>query len=310
MKSIPAALAAHLRGETSTLAVCWLVEKSNGTVIRGTEHDRDIVVTAAGSPPINLSGRYYARANITGSDTRLSADLSADNMEVDGATDGDVDVTVAEMEAGVMDNAPVTIFLLNWRDPSAGQVILLRGRLGALSRDSDGRYRVEVRGLGQLLAQNVGQTYADRCNVVRFGDARCKFNTASITGDGVVSTVASRKAFAVAFGSPTPAFPATLPAGGEVHFTSGENSGFAREVKTATYVADVLSVELYEELPAELEVGDSVSFTPGCDRRYETCRDLYDNLANFRGYGVFVPGALRLMAGPAPTGQCNFTDEA
>lgn len=309
MKTIPPALAAHLRGETATLAVCWLVEKSNGGVIRGTEHDRDIVVAAAGSPPINLSGRYYARANITGSDTRLSADLSVANMDVEGATEGDVDVTIAEMEAGVLDDAPVTIFLVNWQDPSAGQVILLRGRLGALSRDSDGRYSVEVRGLRQLLSQNIGQTYSDRCNVVRFGDTRCGFNTATITGDGVVASVTNRKVFTVAFGSPSAPFPSPLPAGGEVHFTSGENSGFAREAKAATFLADVLTLELYEELPADLAIGDAVSFVPGCDRRYTTCRDVYNNLANFRGYGLFIPGALKLMAGPAPSGICNFTDD-
>lgn len=306
MKSLTPAFAAHIREPVTTLAVCWRIDKHNGESVLGTQHDRDITITTSQHTLVDLSGVYRAQAAITGSDVRSGSDSSVDNMEVEGATttsDGDlvIDLTVADIEAGTLDNAPVTVFLVNWSDPDAGQAILRRGRLGALSRDSDGRYRTEVRGLAQLLSQNVGWVYQETCNVVRFGDARCKYDVESIRVEAPVTSVTSNKQFAIAEpGSPPPA---GYPLGGEVTFLSGANAGFVREVKMSTVAGGSLTVELYEEFPDDVEVGDQLQLTPGCDRRWSTCR-AYNNLVNFRGWGVYIPGTMALMRGNAP-GECE-----
>lgn len=306
MKTLTPAFAAHILGPETTLAVCWRIEKSNGELVLGTQHDRDISVSVSQPAIVDLIGTYQAQAAITGSDIRSSSDMSADNMEVEGATDrsGDeiaIDLTVYDIEAGTLDYAPVTVFLLNWTDPDAGQVILRRGRLGALSRDSRGRYRTEVRGLSQLLSQTIGWIYQETCNVARFGDARCKFAVASIQIDAAITTVINRKQFSIAAPGTDP--PAGYPAGGEVLFLSGDNTGFVREVKTAAISMGSLDIELYEELPDDVVVGDQLRLTPGCDRRWSTCR-AYGNLPNFRGWGVYIPGTLAMMRGPAP-GECT-----
>lgn len=305
MKTLTTAFATHIQQPVTKLTVCWHVQKNNGELLLGTQHDRDIVIAVSQPTIVNLVGTYSAQAAITGSDVRSSSDGSVDNLEVEGATDrsGDeiaIDLTVADIEAGTLDNATVTVFLVNWADPDAGQVILRRGRLGALSRDSDGRYRTEVRGLAQLLSQSVGLVYQETCNVARFGDSRCNFAVATIQIDDVVTTVTNRKVFTIA--EPVTAPPAGYPAGGEVLVLTGDNEGFTREVKASTVADGLLTIELYEELPADLLVSDEVRFTPGCDRRWVTCR-AYDNLVHFRGYGVYIPGTLAMMRGPAP-GEC------
>lgn len=306
MKTLTPTFAAHIREPVTTLAVCWRIEKNNGELVLGTQHDRDITITTSQHPLIDLTGVYRAQAAITGSDVRSGSDSSVDNMEVEGATeprDGVViDLTVYDIEAGTLDNAPVTVFLANWNAPDSGQAILRRGRLGALSRDSDGRYRTEVRGLSQLLSQHVGWIYSETCNVVRFGDSRCQYDVDSIRIEAPVTSVTSNKQFAIAEpGSPPPA---GYPLGGEVTFLSGDNTGFIREVKTTTVAGGSLTVELYEEFPADVEVGDQLQLTPGCDRRWSTCR-LYNNLVNFRGWGVYIPGTMALMRGNAP-GACEI----
>jgi uncharacterized phage protein (TIGR02218 family) len=306
MKTLTPAFAAHIREPVTTLAICWRIQKSTGELVLGTQHDRDITVGVSQHLIVDLTGIYRAQAAITGSDVKSGSDMSVDNMEVEGATDrtGDevvIDLTVDDIEAGTLDNAPVTVFLVNWADPDSGQAILRRGQLGALSRDSHGRYRTEVRGLAQLLSQNVGNIYQETCNVVRFGDARCRYDVDSILIDAPITAVTSNKQFSIAEPGATP--PAGYPPGGEVLFLSGENEGFTREVKTATAAGGSLTVTLYEELPADVDIGDDIRLTPGCDRRWSTCR-AYNNLANFRGWGVYIPGTLAMMRGPAP-GQCE-----
>jgi uncharacterized phage protein (TIGR02218 family) len=309
MKTLTPAFAAHIREPVTTLAVCWHIQKNDGALILGTQHDRDIEITVSQHPLLDLSGVYRAQAAITGSDIHSGSDMSVDNMDVDGATQsaGDssgyvaVDISVADIEAGLLDNAPVTVFLVNWSTPDAGQALLRRGRLGNLTRDSEGRYRTEVRGLSQLLSQQIGYVYQDTCNVVRFGDSRCRYDVEAIRIESPITAVVSNKEFSIAEPGTPP--PAGYPLGGEVLFLSGENEGYTREVKVMTAAGGSLALALYEELPEDVEIGDEIQITPGCDRRWSTCR-AYANLANFRGWGVYIPGTMAMIRGNAP-GECE-----
>lgn len=302
MKTIPAPLLSHLQGEQVSKAICWTVEKNTGGVIRGTEHDRDVPITTG-----DLAGVYVAYRNIAASDVRTTGDLQVDNLEVGGAVadspnDG---ITVEEIEAGVLHGARVTVFVCNWNEPDDGQVVLRRGYFGEISRNSDGSLTTEIRGLAQILSQTIGRILSDRCDVDRFGDARCGFDVSTVTGSGVILSVVSRKEFTIQITSPNPVW-TFLPLGGEIAFSTGENAGFEKEVKTATFDGvDELAVVLYEEMSGDVLVGDGIDFVPGCDRTYSTCK-LYANLVNFRGHGVFVPGSLAMMRGASNFGECDI----
>lgn len=296
MRAIEAELLAHLRGEVSTLALCWTIEKGNGEIIRSTDHDRDIEIASG-----RYAGRYRSVSNITGSDVRSTSDMSVDNMEVDGAISDEweiPDITVAEIESGLLDNAPVEVFGVNYELPDQGQLIERRGYLGIPARDSDGRYKVEVRGIAQRLQQNVGWTYSERCNVVEFGDSRCGFNLAAATRTAVVTAVTSRRRFDIEITAGDPPPTATYFDGAKMTFTSGANSSFFREVKRATLVGDTLTITTWEEFPEDPVIGDILTLPPACDRLISTCRDVHNNTVNFRGYGAFIPGALALMRSP------------
>lgn len=296
MRAIETELLAHLRGEVSTLALCWTIEKGNGEVIRATDHDRDLEITTG-----RYAGVYRAIANITGSDVRSTSDMSVDNMEVDGAIPDQLevqDISVAEIEAGLLDNAPVEVFGVNYNEPDQGQLIERRGYLGIPSRDSDGRYKVEVRGLGQRLQQNIGWTYSERCNVVEFGDTRCGFDLVAATRTAVVTAVTSRRRFDIEITAGDPPPTATYFDGAKLTFTSGDNTDFFREVKRATVVGDTLSITTWEEFPEDPAIGDTLALPPACNRLLSTCRDVHENVINFRGYGVFMPGMLAIMRGP------------
>ena len=302
MKTIPPLLLADLQADCTTMAFLWTIRMANGEMIRGTEHDLDILIPASASPD-PYAGLYRAIANVTAGDIASSSDLSVDNLEVQGAFPQTPytaipDVTVAEIEAGLLDMAPVTVLICNWAHPSHGLAVMKSGYLGGITRTSDGSYTTEVRGLTQLLSQTIIRTYSSTCNVVKFGDNRCRFNVGAVTISGSVLLETNRGAFTVDLvqASPRAAFSYI---GGTLTFISGANSGFSRDVKLDPNNNVDAMLQLWEDFPEEVAPGDNFLLSPGCDRQMQTCRDVYDNLVHWRGFGVFIPGLLAITAGPA-----------
>jgi uncharacterized phage protein (TIGR02218 family) len=305
MKNLSVNYAAHIAQPVTTLAVCWRIVKANGEVIRGTDHDRDIVISATnigmdlGSPALDLAGRYKAAAGITGSDIRSTADMSVDNMEVNGAIDTQIsgDITVADMESGRLDGAPVTTFKVNWQDPDDFQDVLRHGFLGEVARTSDGMYTTEVRGLAQVLQQVVGRTAGDRCDVAEFGDHRCKFPVALHTVTGVVTAVTNRRQFSATLSADSPPATAGHYVNGKLTWTTGSNAGFTGQVKddAAPTLGDLI---LWEQVYEDIQVGDEFTLAPGCDRRLETCRDRFNNIVNMRAPALYCPGMDDIIRAP------------
>jgi uncharacterized phage protein (TIGR02218 family) len=71
---------------------------------------------------------------------------------------------------------------------------------------------------------------------------------------------------------------------GKVVFTSGANNGAVRSIKN--YAPGV--VTLSYPLSVTPAVGDAFTAYPGCDGRRTTCKDVFDNEANYRGY-PYIP---------------------
>jgi uncharacterized phage protein (TIGR02218 family) len=319
VRSIPAQLLADLQSDATSLAFLWTITMADGRVIRGTEHDQDIVIPETGDSPVDpFAGIYYAIANVTLGDVVANTDLSVDNLDVTGALApklGDssglatvLDVSVDDIEAGLLDRAPVSVLICNWRAPSHGYMEVKGGFLGTINHDSDGKYTTEVRGLTQLLAQTIIRTFSVSCNVVKFGDIRCGFNVAGATITGTVSadTSGNRQQFALDLnpGSPVTGFSYR---GGTLTFTTGANAGFEREAKTDPNANGGI-IQFWEQFPETVQAGDEFTLSPGCDRQPSTCK-LYGRFnvtdyvpGGWKGYGVFIPGVNAITAGPTTAG--------
>lgn len=294
------------------MAFVWSVEMADGRMILGTEHDEDIELPASGgSPEDKYAGIYYAVANVTMSDVVSNSDLSVDNMEVSGATQAaptgsplmgtPLDVNIADIESGNLDNAPVTVMICNWKEPSHGYGIIGTGNLGKITYDSDNNYTTEVRRLTQRLAQTVIRTITDTCNVVRFGDLRCKIDADARAVSGTVLTVPSADAIGISLDIPSDALPRAFN-GGELTMTSGLNTGFKRQLKADPLGVSPISALLWEPFPLEVMPGDTFSLRPDCDRTRDACK-FYQNIENMRAPGLFVPGVMKMTAGPATTDE-------
>jgi uncharacterized phage protein (TIGR02218 family) len=291
MKALTAPNLAHLQQKVTTWAVCWRIARTDGVLILGTEHDRDITV-AEDSPSGALQGVYLAQIGITGSNIRSGSDIDVDNMEVDGPIIPDPDtstdivgVSVIDIESGRFDDAEVTLFAVNWQAPDDGQIILRHGNIGEIRRTSEGRYYTELRGLSQRLQQQIVETYSQTC-LARLGDARCQFNITPHTISGTVTGVTSRLRFDA--GMDTTGDADAMYVYGKVTFTSGANDGISREVRNPSVGDTFGNLQVFEPFPQTVVVGDTFDLEPGCDKTHTQCK-LYGNFVNFRGHGLFVP---------------------
>jgi uncharacterized phage protein (TIGR02218 family) len=310
MRTVPPELLADVQADCTTLAFIWTITMADGRQIRGTEHDQDITIPPSGSSPADPNaGTYYAVANVTMGDIANNTDMSVDNLDVTGAlankigdSDGRatvLDVSVDDIETGLLDQAPVAIMVCNWAAPSHGYLLVKTGYLGQIKRDSDGKYTTEVRGLTQLLTQTCVRTFSTACNVVKFGDTRCKYDVAAktIIGEVAVGTGNNQLQFAIDLVGDSPSL---MYRGGILTFTSGANEGFSRELKIDPLLNSGVAV-FWDQFPELVNVGDTFTLTPGCDRQLTTCQNIYNNLVNFRGFGAFIPGVDSITAGPTTT---------
>lgn len=287
-----ASLTAHVEGRGTTLALCWRVIRRDGVQILGTENDRDIEITAG-----PRAGIYRARAGITGSSIKSTSDLSVDNLEVEGSLKSEalslIDLSAADLEAGLFDVAGIQTFRVNSQSPDDGQIILRTGTIGTTTRTAEGKYRAELRGLTQVLTQITTRSYGVSCDAELF-DARCGLEAAAFTITGTVTVVTSRRRFdaSLALGTGDAAGDYV---GGLLTFTSGENQGYAREVKLDAAAGTLGELEFFEVFPLPIAPGDTFNLRTGCDKSHATCRDRYGNLNNFRGHGHFVPGQTEVL---------------
>lgn len=292
MKTLSPDLTSHLARRATRLALCWQVTRTDAVVIRGTEHDADIVITTG-----DYAGTYAGSAGISGSTISSGSDMAVDNLDVDGSLVSLVDMSAADIEAGLFDDAEVVLFACQWDDPDGGQVVLRYGNLGNIERTSEGRYKTELRGLMQRLTQKVTRTYSATCDA-ELGDSRCLKDVSDLILTATVTAVTSRRRIDCLLTGTDSSTACGDYDGGRLIGLTGDNAGYERRVRRDCVGSVLGHLETWEEFPVTIEVGDTFELRPGCDKTLATCRDRFDNVLNFQGYGVYTPGVAKMVKGP------------
>jgi uncharacterized phage protein (TIGR02218 family) len=86
---------------------------------------------------------------------------------------------------------------------------------------------------------------------------------------------------------------------GRLTFTSGANVGLAVEVKNHRNGNGFVTLDLWQAMPEPIEPGDAFNVTAGCDKRFQTCHNRFNNVANFRGF-PHIPGNDFVISYPVP----------
>jgi uncharacterized phage protein (TIGR02218 family) len=268
-------LRAHFGEETTSLATCWRIERTDGFVVGFTSLDQPLVIDGLEYSPI--SGQATAFEQTLGTE--------ADNMDVSLVFD-DERITPDDMRAGLWDYASFFVFMVNYNDLTQGKLLTVRGTVGQVSIEDDAKGTAEFLSLTDNLKQNIGRVYTSSCDVKSLGDERCGVDVTQYTFSGSVSSVVSL----VSFTSDISGVAKT--AGyfryGMLTWTSGANAGKSMEVIDHQYDTTATFV-LFQPMPADMAEGDTFEVVAGCDRTFATCKSKFNNVRNFRGF-PHIPG--------------------
>lgn len=274
MRDIPVALQAKLDSGVTTLCRCWVVARRDGVTQGFTDHDEDVEIDGV---------TCHAGTGLTGSEATQKLGLAVDSSELSGAL-ADDSLNEDDLAAGRYDAAAVELWLADWSEADL-RVLLAKGTLGEVKREGTA-FTAEVRGLSQRLSETSGRLYTATCSA-DLGDARCKVDLGNpaFHGSGAVTDTLATSSFAA---SGLDGFADGWFTAGKLTFTGGANAGLGIEVKIHRNDGGV-TFDLWQAMPEPIAVGDTFTVTAGCDKRFATCHDRFNNVVNFRGF-PHIPG--------------------
>jgi uncharacterized phage protein (TIGR02218 family) len=275
VRSVPSALQARLSSGVTTLCRCWRIVRGDGIVLGFTDHDEDVTVDGT---------LCRAGTGLSGSEATAQLGLAVDSSEICGAL-ADDSLSEADLAAGLYDAASIELFLVDWSEPALF-VLLSKGRIGEVRREGPA-FSAEMRGLADRLNEPSGRRYTATCSA-DLGDGRCGIDLTDprFVGSGAVSILSGTSSFSA---TGLDSFADTWFTAGKLTWTGGANAGLAVEVKSHRVTDGVATFVLWLAMPEPVAGGDAFSVTAGCDKRFETCRERFDNVVNFRGF-PHIPG--------------------
>ena len=283
MKSLAPELITHLLTGTTTLATCWILKRPDGLKLGFTDHDE----------PLALNGVVCEPATgMTGSEMRQSDGFASDDQTINGILSSDT-ISEADLISGRFDGATIETWRVNWQDPE--QNLQLRtGYLGEVKL-ADRSFQVEIRGLSVALEQERGRIYQYGCDAT-CGDHRCGLDLSrpDLHFDGTVLAISSQTNLTVSLASRPAEGRLSL---GQITMMSGAVEGMVFDILNHSQSEGNDLLELWLPLHKDVSPGDSVRLHVGCDKSFATCRDIYANQRNFRGF-PHIPGNDFVLSSP------------
>lgn len=277
---------AHMATGSTTVCRCWQVTRRDGVNYGFTDHDGNLrfdgIDFLASS---GMSARAFQQ--VTG--------LAVDNSEAVGALSSAA-VQEEDLAAGRFDGAEVRCWQVNWRAPDQ-RLTVFRGQFGEVTR-VNGSFRVELRGLPEVLNQPQGRVFQSGCSAV-LGDARCGIDL-SQPGHRVEAALAEVDSLGGLWFDGLPALAEGWFARGSLMPVEGAGAGIATVIRRDTQSSGRRRIELWHQPALPLAVGSIVRLTVGCDRTASTCKAKFANFDNFRGF-PHIPGEDWLASYPTST---------
>lgn len=260
----------HLLTGATTTCHAWSVLRKDGISYGFTDHDTDL----------SFDGLVFkANSGFTAGALQQMSGLAVDNTEVSGALT-DEGITNEDMTAGRFDGAAVTTWIVNWVDV-AQRTIRFRGRFGEIRR-SAGAFKVELRGLTDVLNQQNGRVYQANCSAV-LGDNECRFDTnqSGFTLEASVQSIEKTSEYSI---KAQPNYPVQWFERGRVTVLTGRAKNLKGVVKFDRESNGRRTITMWVDFDVTPEVGDLITLEAGCDKLAETCRSKFANFLNYRGF--------------------------
>jgi uncharacterized phage protein (TIGR02218 family) len=308
MKTVSAALAAHMAQDSTNLAMLWKVIRTDGTVLGFTNHDTEIVFTDSDdTASIPKTVTYLPLQGMTPSATETTSDMSVSNQESLGFLDSE-SITEVDLFAGKYDYATIEIRIVNYADLTMGALLWKNATMGEI-KTQNGKFTAELRGLEFYMNTNIGETYGPTCRA-DLGDSRCTIDLSLWIQGGSVDTVTDLRTFVpnngllmVGSATPTDPAPADWFVNGVITWLTGANAGYTMECTSW----DGTTIGMFENLPYIITPVDTFTIEPGCD--FSTGPNgcgKFSNIDNFRGEPQ-IPGMDQILIYPNADGSVPGT---
>ena len=248
--------------DLTTLAFIWELQRSDGVALGFTSHDRDLV---------RGDLRYSSAPGMLPSAVRLSEGFDVDDVELGGALTSTA-LTADDLASGRWDGARLTLSAVDWTDPAAVPLRIVRGTLGAVSLNDDG-FSVALRGVAAAFDGPVSEETSPSCRAV-LGDRRCRVD---LRGRRRAATVSAAAGNLVTLSAAVAAD--GVYDFGTLRWADGNNAGLTARILQSVGT----TITLAEAPPMAVSVPVAVELLEGCDRQFTTCQARFGNAINFQG---------------------------
>lgn len=268
MRTASANFKSRLANEVTSLCLLWTITRADGTIIRFTDTDQDVV----------YDGNTYATVKgFTATAVSVVLGSQTSGLNIACITDDTVFLE-ADIRAGLFNSAICEIDAIQWEHTADGKAQLFKGTFGNIEISEIGEVDIEVFGIGLLGRLLATQKYSPSCRA-QFGDERCGVDLdaleATFTVD--VMSITSLQSFTTLELSEADEYWTF----GVLKFETGPNAGLAFEIMKSTSATK--EIKLFVPLPFPAESGDTGVLVPGCSKQFSMCRDRWNNKLNFRG---------------------------
>lgn len=295
MKVWLANLLAHYQLSTTKLCLCYRVERVDGQIFGFNDSDTNITI----------DGLVYV----------ASEGLSLSTVQnTDGFNVASIDCTIflsnsteEEINAGIWEESVVSVFEARYDVPpttlAANTVNFLRhGVLGRIDRQNL-RFTAEIRDLKTRLDTRIGRVTAPTCpwrhaswNGSTFvADAVCGVDLTSHLHTGTVTSIGSDAR--MIFSASGLAVAAGQLNEGVIAMTSGPNASLGKLSSMDVRLWEGLQFSLHRPLPYPVAVGNTFTVVDGDNKLLATCKERYNNVANFGGFPHLV-GIDKMLESP------------
>jgi len=275
MRTLDPAFAAHIASGATTLATCWRLTRRDSVVLGLTDHDRTLSFDGTDFVPTG---------GFEGGEESQKLGPQVDTSEVVGILTSDA-ITEDDIVLGRYDGAKVETFRVNWRDVSVRDLVRV-STIGEITR-ADGRFTAELRSGQQALNVPKGRLYQSLCDAA-LGDARCGIDLADPRYTAAAAVAAIRDRYRLAIDG-AGAFDEGWFGFGTAAWSTGRRAGVKDQIISHARVGGIDIFGFAAPVGDWVVVGDSLTASAGCDRRFKTCGEKFGNTVNFRGF-PHIPG--------------------
>ncbi|MEK7660820.1 MAG: DUF2163 domain-containing protein [Pseudomonadota bacterium] len=283
MRILVPQFAEKLRGSVNTLCRAWTFARKDGIILNLIEHDADVTI----------DGTLFVKASAVATGEILTAhSLSPDSASIEGIYDANGQSETSFL-MGNWNNAQAKLFIVDWQS-SEYFIQIWSGYVNSIKRTNIG-FELDLVGPEHQLNNQIGRSFSRRCDA-KLGDSRCGVNLI-LTGHKFTSAISG---IINSYNIKVSSFAASDAArfiGGFIEFKSGILVGQKYQIKNITRSTQV-EFELASELLVLPSNGDAIDIFIGCDKSFEVCKVLFNNIQNFRGC-PHMPGESVVFAGPS-----------